>query len=346
MAWWTEIARVSNEWAVTIVAVVLSLAALGHVLLNRWAGRKSREEPSTTDVPSTGSRIRRWVPRVLKTLTPPLALVYLFLPGHPLTWLPGLPLNPLGLALLVLFGLLCWAAWPDRADWRRSIWIGRLGLLVVRVLKMLAVPLVALAILDAIVRTEVTARMGLRLIAICMVNVSVAFTIGLTLMNTLAPGEAWRGHIGELTAKTTTVVETPAGASLSPLDTLEGWIPKAIVEPLLARGWTPPAGQLVDWGCGSAIGARSLLAYAPDGAFDDVVLWDHSPVATTFAADGQSGMSAPTTATSPPCGTPATQCAAVRTMSGAMSVPPQRGASGVSARRSDTMKPYESNRAS
>ncbi|MBE2216097.1 MAG: hypothetical protein IAE82_19645 [Opitutaceae bacterium] len=62
------------------------------------------------------------------------------------------------------------------------------------------------------------------------------------------------------------------------------WKWAAVLEPLIARGWTPPARQLVDWGCGSAIGARSVLAYGLEGAFDDVVLWDHSPVATQFAA--------------------------------------------------------------
>jgi ribosomal protein RSM22 (predicted rRNA methylase) len=61
------------------------------------------------------------------------------------------------------------------------------------------------------------------------------------------------------------------------------WKWAAVLEPLLARGWSPPARQLVDWGCGSAIGARSLLAYTPEASFDEVVLWDHSPVATTFA---------------------------------------------------------------
>jgi len=63
------------------------------------------------------------------------------------------------------------------------------------------------------------------------------------------------------------------------------WKWAAVLEPLLARGWLPPARQLIDWGCGSAIGARSLLAHAPDGAFDEVVLWDHSPVATAFATE-------------------------------------------------------------
>lgn len=110
--------------------------------------------------------------------------------------------------------------------------LGRLGLLVVRVLKMLAVPLVGFAILDAIVRTDVTGRMGLRLVAICAVNVTVAFTIGLTLMNALAPGEAWEGHLDEMLGMTTAKVETPAGVSLSFLDTLDRWIPKSVIQPL------------------------------------------------------------------------------------------------------------------
>ncbi len=61
------------------------------------------------------------------------------------------------------------------------------------------------------------------------------------------------------------------------------WKWAAVLEPLFARGWIAPARQIVDWGCGSAIAARSLLAYAPEGSFDEVVLWDHSPVATSFA---------------------------------------------------------------
>jgi hypothetical protein len=62
------------------------------------------------------------------------------------------------------------------------------------------------------------------------------------------------------------------------------WKWAAVLEPLLARGWRSPARQLVDWGCGSGIAARSLLAYAPPGSFDEVVLWDYAPVATSFAS--------------------------------------------------------------
>jgi Mitochondrial small ribosomal subunit Rsm22 len=63
------------------------------------------------------------------------------------------------------------------------------------------------------------------------------------------------------------------------------WKWAAVLAPLFARGWTPPARQIIDWGCGTGLGARSLLAYAPGDSFDEVVLWDHAPAATTFAVE-------------------------------------------------------------
>jgi DAACS family dicarboxylate/amino acid:cation (Na+ or H+) symporter len=111
--------------------------------------------------------------------------------------------------------------------------LGALGLLVVRMLRMLAVPLVLFAVLDAIVRTEISARMGGRLIVICVFNVSVAFAIGLTIMNLLEPGATWQGRIGELTA----VVHPEGGkhgsasVSLSPLETIQRWVPEGVAQP-------------------------------------------------------------------------------------------------------------------
>jgi Na+/H+-dicarboxylate symporter len=111
--------------------------------------------------------------------------------------------------------------------------LGALGLLVIRVLRMLAVPLVMFAVLDAIVRTEVSARMGGRLIAICLVNVSVAFAIGLTLMNTLEPGDTWRGHLDEITTSLELEApkHAPPGVSLSPLENVQRWVPEALAQP-------------------------------------------------------------------------------------------------------------------
>lgn len=111
--------------------------------------------------------------------------------------------------------------------------LGTLGLLVVRVLRVLAVPLVLFAVLDAIVRTEVSARMGVRLIVICLINVSVAFAIGLTIMNVLEPGHVWRGHLDELMRSLTLEAprHAPAGVSLSPLENIGRWVPEAVAQP-------------------------------------------------------------------------------------------------------------------
>jgi DAACS family dicarboxylate/amino acid:cation (Na+ or H+) symporter len=111
--------------------------------------------------------------------------------------------------------------------------LGKLGMLVIRALRMLAVPLVLFAVLDAIVRTEVSARMGGRLIVICLVNVSVAFAIGLTLMNTIRPGHVWYGRLGELTNSLhlESPKQAPAGVTLSPIENIQRWVPEAVTQP-------------------------------------------------------------------------------------------------------------------
>ncbi len=90
--------------------------------------------------------------------------------------------------------------------------LGWLGLLLVTLLKTLAIPLIFFAILDALVRTSLPLRQGTKLLVICLVNVSVAMTIGLVIMNTWQPGLAWNGHVDDLL----NLVPTPkpsAGAS-------------------------------------------------------------------------------------------------------------------------------------
>lgn len=110
--------------------------------------------------------------------------------------------------------------------------LGKLGMLVIRMLKMLAVPLVLFAVLDAIARTDVGLRQGGRLIVICLINVSVAFAIGLVLMNTIRPGETWRGHIQELAGLTHEQIrEAPEGTSLSPIDNFARWVPESVAQP-------------------------------------------------------------------------------------------------------------------
>ena len=109
--------------------------------------------------------------------------------------------------------------------------LGSLGLLFVRVLKALAIPLIFLAILDSLLRSEIRARQGAKLLLICLVNVSVAFAIGLTILNLFRPGDAWRGHLQELAGLSTERPPPAPTASLSPLGALEGYVPVSLLDP-------------------------------------------------------------------------------------------------------------------
>ncbi len=92
--------------------------------------------------------------------------------------------------------------------------LGQLGMLVIRLLKALAIPLILFAILDAFVRTRISARNGGRLVLICLVNVTVAMLLGLTIMNVLQPGAQWQGRMDQL-----------AGGNLSGRDGLQLLLP-------------------------------------------------------------------------------------------------------------------------
>ncbi len=65
-----------------------------------------------------------------------------------------------------------------------------------------------------------------------------------------------------------------------------GWKWDALLDELRRRKWRPPSGGvLLDWGCGSGIaGRRTLAAFGAD-TFSELIVWDHSPLARTFAAD-------------------------------------------------------------
>ena len=117
--------------------------------------------------------------------------------------------------------------------------LGQLGMLVIRLLKTLATPLIFLAILDALIHCDISFKHGGRLLAICGLNLMVAMLIGLTIMNAFTPGESWSGHIQELTAQlqpeaSKTPIKTAAeGVTLNPLKNIAGYIPENIVDPFV-----------------------------------------------------------------------------------------------------------------
>lgn len=62
-----------------------------------------------------------------------------------------------------------------------------------------------------------------------------------------------------------------------------GWKWDAVVGELTERGWHPRSRTLLDWGCGSGIASRRVLAQWP-GQWDTVHLFDRSALAARFAA--------------------------------------------------------------
>lgn len=147
--------------------------------------------------------------------------------------------------------------------------LGELGMLVIRLLKALAVPLVWFAILDAFMKTRLSARMGGKLIGICLLNVSVAFAIGLTLMNSIRPGVGSGDSLQTLLAADPAAAQLkggpPPGASLSPLKAISSYVPENLVDPFFKNNIIPVVllGLLI----GAAM--RKLKDH-PDGAAADL----------------------------------------------------------------------------
>lgn len=67
-----------------------------------------------------------------------------------------------------------------------------------------------------------------------------------------------------------------------------GWKWDAVLRELTQRGWTPPEGLLLDWGCGSGVAGRRVLDAFGPARFAGLRAWDHSPLAREFAAEAAS----------------------------------------------------------
>jgi len=63
-----------------------------------------------------------------------------------------------------------------------------------------------------------------------------------------------------------------------------GWKWDFVLAELTRRGWSPPLGELLDWGCGSGIASRAFLDHFGTTAISKLQLWDRSPLAMSFAA--------------------------------------------------------------
>ncbi len=138
----------------------------------------------------------------------------------------------------VILGVIMGAMKQAGAKWIPTESFGQIGLLAIRLLKTLATPLILFAILDSCLKTRITLRRGARLIAICTLNVTVAMTIGLGIMNTFHPGAMWRGKVERLLgqvkgASSAKLPTAPADVkpTLDPLKNFAAYIPENVVDP-------------------------------------------------------------------------------------------------------------------
>src|SRR5687767_7296610 len=64
-----------------------------------------------------------------------------------------------------------------------------------------------------------------------------------------------------------------------------GWKWDAVLDELRRRGWSPPAGLVLDWGCGSGIAGRRVVEAFGSTHCSSLRLFDRSHLATDFAAE-------------------------------------------------------------
>jgi DAACS family dicarboxylate/amino acid:cation (Na+ or H+) symporter len=107
--------------------------------------------------------------------------------------------------------------------------LGELGRLVIQLIKAVATPLLFLAIVDAILKTEVRGRQGAVMFGFAALSASIALGIGLLISNVFRPGRLLdlqglkkAGAAGALTDK-----------KIEVLKTIAGYVPSNVLQPFI-----------------------------------------------------------------------------------------------------------------
>lgn len=116
--------------------------------------------------------------------------------------------------------------------------LGELGVLVVRMLKALATPLVFVAVVDSLARAPFPAKKGAQLLGTCLINTAVAGAIALGLSSLMRPGAHAGAAATSLAGATSATPSAPgAGTAAAPtmdlLAAVKGLVPESIAEPFV-----------------------------------------------------------------------------------------------------------------
>jgi DAACS family dicarboxylate/amino acid:cation (Na+ or H+) symporter len=112
----------------------------------------------------------------------------------------------------------------------RAAPLGELGKLVIQLIKAVATPLLFFAIVNAILRTEVKGRAGVRMLVLASINACVAIAIGLLISNVFHPGQSLQSVAPPAAAPS---LAAYADKKIDFIKTLAGYIPNSVVHPFV-----------------------------------------------------------------------------------------------------------------
>jgi DAACS family dicarboxylate/amino acid:cation (Na+ or H+) symporter len=108
--------------------------------------------------------------------------------------------------------------------------LGELGKLVISLIKAVATPLLFLAIVNAVVQTEVDRKAGTKMLGIATINACLALAIGIGISNAFHPG----AHLGQLLpAPDPAALALYRDKEVDFLATFIGYVPTNLVSPFL-----------------------------------------------------------------------------------------------------------------
>lgn len=110
---------------------------------------------------------------------------------------------------------------------------GEIGSVIIDLIKGLAGPLLFFAIVDAFLRTQVKARSAALMVAISATNALIALVIGLTLSNTIRPGDRQSDRLSTVAAAAGEVPGLKNARAIDFLQEVEGYLPRNVIRPFL-----------------------------------------------------------------------------------------------------------------
>jgi Na+/H+-dicarboxylate symporter len=156
------------------------------------------------------------------------------------------------IGIAATLGVLCGVWLGDRASP-----LGELGKLLIQLIKMLAVPLLFLAVVDAFVTTRLDWKLAGRMAVISVLNTTFALSIGLGISSLLRPGDGMHA--------TGDVATDSLLRGLDFSKVVSGFFPSSIAQPFVENAMIPLLVLAILFGAGLR---RQLLLESAAGAND------------------------------------------------------------------------------